>query len=281
VRLFAVTGGETSQNRRTIWLIAALVLTLAISLLIKFSALLLLAVPALVAVCLSSRRRIRSLLIAAAICVTACMLVFPYYYVRYYRTEGKFLVNNTDMWRAPEVAKARTMRDNDRAEFVRALLRKSDSQRSDVTAKDLKRVRLFDAWRDVWLLVNTVGKMKPPTRQIGSIYMSVAPWLILIGGICFLLQSRRRTSSVRIGWVIVLFSGLQVAALLAYCWSEPYAEWGPSKGIYATPATWGIGLFVSLALCALLRLMPVAIWRWAITLFTVAFVIANHLVPVY
>ncbi len=260
-----------------------LVTALAVAFLTKFSAMVLLSIPVIAAsMAANGKPLIARLEMAAAACAAALLLVFPYYFTRYYRSEGHFLVSNTDFFVAEGVAESRQKRDANPAAFLGDLFHTPDAP-MEITARDYGTIRLSDTWRDFWIRDAYLGPSSPKTLAIGLVELHAAVWLLLAGFSVYLLGKERRTAWNRLGGLLLPFAALTLVALIWYLYQTPFADWGPAKGIYVTPAVLGLGYLLASSLSTPLR---GALWRGAaprlaLTGALAAFVIVNHLTPVY
>ena len=275
---------SSTPRRKTVWLSLALVLCLSAAFLTKFSGLVLLALPVIIALAAPCGFSVRRILTAGAICAAALTLAFPYYYFRYYRAEGTFIAHNSDLFIRDRVDGFRRDRDRHRAEFVHDLFTKGRvHQVYGPTRHDLGRIRLYDAWRDFWMEDELVGEMTPKAKIISRCYLRGAFWAMLAGVLLFLIRVRRRSNWQRFGFVVIGFAFAECAALLDFVYGHPLAFWAPAKGIYVSPVGWAIGYLAATAFFWPMffrgRCGPAL--RAAFALALAAFVVLNHTLPIY
>jgi len=279
-----------TRHRRHDALLAACTIVGAIAgaLMIKFSGLLLIAIPPLV---LFAAPRTRGWFcrgsLAAVACTAALSLAFPYYYHRYYIPEGKFFPLNTE-WEAKEgVERSIVKRDEDTLRFYIELFKPTKVYAEQgPTHSDADVNRLSDAWRDLWIRDSWTGDTHPAALKVGLVYSRGVPWLMAMGVIFFLRRVRRRTLWIRLGWVLLAYSLVQLTALIQYIYRIPYAGYGPSKGIYILPTVWGVSYLVVQSFQDP-RLLPrmlrphIHLLQHACLCAIAAFVVVNHAIPAY
>lgn len=266
----------------------ALTVALVCATLTKFSGVLLLAIPPMTA--WSQPYRLgwwkRCSIGAVATC-TALAIAFPYYYGRYYLQEGSFFPLNTEWTAKADVERAIITRDaNPMKFFMDLFLPTTVHAVQGPTHTDYEVNRLVDAWRDLWLRNQWTGSMDDHALKVGLVYMHFVPWLLIIGGIFFVMRMRRRTAWSRLGWVLLAFSSLQILALIQYIYRIPFAGYGPAKGMYILPTVWGIG-YLAVTAFREERLLP-RTWRHYTPVFQHALlgavlliIVINHSIPVY
>jgi hypothetical protein len=276
---------ESAQTRRL--LSFGIVATIGLALLTKFSGILLLALPCLVALFRNGwRARIAGLTRSAVIASIAITLVLPYYLTRYYIPEGTFFPRNGDWMITADVVAAREARDKDPVRFFGNLFTPKLASAEDLQHHDWQTPRLSDTWKDFWIADQT--PLVQPDRSIAMsfVYLRFVPWLLLLGMLLILRRSMRGTAWLRFAGLFTLFSLLHLAALIYYSYENPYADWKPTKAIYIAPTLW----LVSFLLAQLLEarsLAPLALARrWkgvqAVMLIGIgALILLNHTLPNY
>ena len=265
------------------------VTAIACAALTKFSGVLLLALLPLVALAQPFHRKwFQRCALGATACAMAMAFAFPYYYARYYIPEGKFFPLNTEWTVKEETERAIAKRDEDRTQFFKDLFHLHPAYAAtDPEHSDGEINRLWDAWRDFWIRNMRTGQLRSDAAlKVGLLYMHIALWLLPAGLLLFLQRVRRRTSWIRLGWVIVGFSLIQVAALVQYIYRIPYAGYGPAKGLYILPFAWGIAYLIVTAFQDQ-RLLPHRFRPWIPIMqrgamgLVALFVIVNHAIPMY
>lgn len=283
--------GDTAEcERRINGMVAAFAAATALvcALLTKFSGVLLFAVPSLLAWSQPyARGWWKRCFTGAAVCSVALAIAFPYYYGRYYVPEGKFFPLNAEWTAAADVERAIAQRDADLATFFIDLVSPTTVHASvGPTQTDYDVNRLSDAWRDLWIRNQWTGPTSDAALDLGLLYMVVIPWLMGLGAAIFLRRMRRRTAWTRLGWVLLGFSMLQIAALVQYIYRIPHAGYGPAKGLYILPTVWGIGYLVVTAFREH-RLLPkmlrsrIPMIPYALLAAAWMFVAVNHAIPAY
>lgn len=264
-----------------------LLATIGVAPFIKFSGVLLFAIPAFVALARPpSVGWLRTAVLGAMTTCLALSMAFPYYYIRYYSNEGTFFPSNTAFLNQGGHEQAVAARDADTARWALQLFLPTPVHASrGFTEKDYTVVRLSDTWRDFWVRDGYVGPTTETAKRIGIFYLANIPWLLAIGVITFARRMRKREPWMRLGWVLLAYGLLQLTALINYIYQNPMAGWGPSKALYITPVMWAIAF---LLVCAFhdRRLIPKHLrlpirthTLWGLS--TALFVVINHFVPVY
>ena len=265
---------ENTREQR-IRLVFGLIAILAFSLLTRFSGLLLLAIPPLVAF---FRPTFNFPRLAAATClgIFALTIASPYYINRYYKTEGVFLPSNNDGWIEPYQAH----RDKDRLTFVLNQLFAPLANAEGTALKDFDfaGIRLFDTWNSIWARSTWFRAQNPLSIIVSMIYIASMP-ILLFGGLIASHKYRHRSPPLwmALGYTLLTFSLLQLLASITFVYDKPYAPWHPAKAIYIAPIVFGIGYLLSnnLYACRSVR-------AWKAVLGCVAlFTIINHTIPVY
>lgn len=284
IRLFWGTDPLTKNVKKHPWRCAACgvlaISILAFALLTKFSGILLLTIPPLVAALSPlDRRWWKAVLISIALSFFAGAISFPYYYVRYYVTEGTFFPNNGDWIVTDAFKEARKKRDENPVRFFTNFFDAAPVHlEKGILHRDYDVLRFADTWRDLWLKDQFLGPTNGAAKGAGILYLWVFPMLILAGLPTFLLELKWHSVWTRLGIVLFTFGLLQFAAFLWYLYSEPFAGWGPAKGLYVAPLIWAIA-FLAGALFGEGKLPP---WRrWALFTLLAVFVFFNHTAPAY
>jgi len=260
----------------------ATVSLLLFAMMTKFSGLLLFAIPPLVAALGKINRRwIQKMIIACALCFIGLGIAFPYYYLRYEKTEGSFFPNNGDWIIKDALIEARQKRDENPVLFFVNFFEPSpvhSEPEKGIRHRDYDVLRFSDTWRDIWIKDQFLGDTKKSAEWIGVGYLWIFPMLMLIALPTFLLGFLNPSPWHKLGIVLLEFGALQMFAFIAYMYAHPFAGWGPAKGIYIAPVVWVIGFLVG----TLFGEGELPLWR-RIVLFVliIVFVIVNHVIPVY
>ena len=98
------------------------------------------------------RRWWKAVLISIALSFFAGAISFPYYYVRYYVTEGTFFPNNGDWIVTDAFKEARKKRDENPVRFFTNFFDAAPVHREKgILHRDYDVLRFADTWRDLWL----------------------------------------------------------------------------------------------------------------------------------
>lgn len=256
---------------------------------IKFSGVLLVAIPLISALCGSRPRR--NILFALASVAAALALAFPFYYSNYYVPSGTFFPNNAVLFEGKMIRDLRAARDTDRIAFVWNLFTPAPDMRA-AGERDYDTMRLSDTWRDVWSADKRLVPMTQSTAAVSTVYLAIMPFLLLAGIVGLLLRLATRATTDRAkAWkalsLILLGIGLvQFVGLLRYTYQTPIPDWRMGKAIYVMPAM----LFIAFALVHCLVPVERILQRMkirshaphlALIVFVTVFLLVNHLVPVY
>ncbi len=278
VRLFWYEPAE-SQNR--LWLGTTIAALIAAGLLTKFSGLLLITIPLIVAVVRPHVTK-RLLLTAGLIAVSGLAIVAPYYATRYVAQTGRPFPTNLEIFDAGELEKVRADRSRHAAAFILDMFKPSPFHgAANEVVRDRDNIRLSDVWQDIWLKEKNLGPMSDSTRALGYLEETVAAFLMIAGLAGLVWHMRTDRLWDRFGLVLFGFGAVQMLAFIFYLWSQPVAGWAPTKGIY---------LAASLPLVAysIARLVPVErkgrteelLQMASVTLVAILLVI-HHFMPFY
>ncbi|HLD71124.1 MAG TPA: hypothetical protein VI873_00735 [Candidatus Peribacteraceae bacterium] len=258
----------------------ATVSLLLFAMMTKFSGLLLFAIPPLVAALGKINRRwIQKMIVTCALCFIGLGIAFPYYYLRYEKTEGTFFPYNGDWIIEGAMQESRTKRDENPVRFFVDAFEVSPVHLKDgLRFHDSEVIRLLDVWRDFWLKDQFLGGTSKMAEIVGIGYMWSFPMLILIALPTYLLGLHTRSMWNKLGGVILAFATLQFIAMVLYVYKNPFPGWGPNKGMYIAAAMWGIAFLIG----TLFGEGPLPLWRrLLLLLLLLTFVIVNHVIPVY
>lgn len=313
---------EAAKRSRidTILLQLLMVGALSYAMLTKFSGLLLFSIPPLCALLVSGfKAKMWGMLRVTLLCTLALGLVSPYYYMRYYAAEGTFFPNNGDWMVGEALSNSRAIRDQDPGKFLRELFIIPEGHwAGGLIHRDLDVIRLSDTWRDFWLMPDYLGPNSPLQKRLGALYYWVLPWFFPLGLFALWMLSRQsglplrstrwknvflselqktlhwiiRPPSLffaswrRFGAVLGLFAFVQLSALIYYLYQNPFAGWGPAKGMYVAPITWFIAYLLAPLFC-----LPIfapkcfgqrrLAWQRTSLLLLGAVVLLHHALPQY
>jgi hypothetical protein len=319
VRVLWPAGGKRSILD-TVLLQVTMVGALSFAMLTKFSGLLLFSLPPLCALLARGwKAKVRGMLRAVALCAVALVLVSPYYSMRYYAVEGTFFPNNGDWMVGEALLNARKMRDEDPGKFLRELfIIPVGHWAGGLIHRDLDFIRLSDTWRDFWLMPDYLGPNSPLQKRLGSFYYWMVPYFLVVGSSVLWIFSRQsgvvlqrtkwrnvflaefervfhwltRPSSLplstwkRFGALLALFALVQLCALIFYLYQNPFAGWGPAKGMYVAPVSWLIAYLLAPLFC-MPALAPRCFgerriaWQRTSLIMLGAIVLLHHALPQY
>ncbi|MDX1935131.1 MAG: hypothetical protein SFU56_21240 [Capsulimonadales bacterium] len=222
-----------------------LVGSLVAALFVKFSGLLLAALPPLVAVNTDGPTSARLRRLGSAMLPACCaiLIAFPYFYGRYYVPTGSFFPNVNEWWYPDELRAARAARDADRTGFVADLFLPARRPPGDPGAtRDPERTRLVDTWEDLWRKDAALGPTTPTARGPGRLYALLFAGAILVGGVRSAFRNRAGGGDAWAEWgrIVLPFGLLQLLALIAFIWQQPIVNVIPGKCLYILPIAWSV-----------------------------------------
>lgn len=289
------------KTRLQKWLLAVLaVLCIVFAMLTKFSGLLLAAIPGLFVIAwvdrIPFRKWIKRLLAAIFLVALALAIVFPYYYYRYYKTEGSFFPTNTVWVIHDGHTNSLRRRNANPTEFIRTFFTPEVSfffpkheNISTLRTHAAGIPRLSDTWEDFW-----IADISPIPQAWKSVltslqYLQIMPWLLIVGLVSVLGIAWRIDIWARMGVVFFMYGSVQLAALFRYVYQNPDAGFKPTKAIYIVSVVWLLGLIISAPSWFIDRIpssrpafkMAKFILGTAILICVVIFMTTNHILPVY
>lgn len=290
-------------GKRSEWWARRLIIVMALcsAILTKFSGILLLALPLLVA--LTAPRRAGGALPVAvtpwrtpalwqrcgsalAMAAVAIVIVSPHYMHRYYRTAETFFPGNADVFEGVHQREAREARDRSLPDFFLGMFLPPKAAAESHEFRDMSVPRLLETWRDLWRRDVWLGVQPPLSQVVTGVYLRITPYLLLIGVGVLLLRRPRDVVWRRLGLVLLLFSVLLLLALVKYTYDFPWGGAVLMKGIYVAPIAWLVG-YLLVGVLELGRFAPALlarreemVHRSALVLIG-GFTLVNHILPVY
>jgi hypothetical protein len=269
-------------------------LVLVLAALVKFNGFVLCILPWLVFIFLSEHFTLRQYLrgsIPPLLCaLVAVILVFPYYHFRYFQAEGTYFPNNGVVYDAEKVQVGEALRDADKLGYLVDMFTMPPDYDVRLTEhRDLSMNRMNDLWEDFWIRDVMIGKQGGFSKSLSVFYLQVGSIAVLIGLSLFLahLLLGKKNKLLRIGCVFLVFSLIQLAAILANTYKNPCTDCYALKAGYIAPAAWGIAFLIASFFFTATR--PVVDsdnfrQKFSVLLSAVlagAFVALNHIVGVY
>jgi hypothetical protein len=283
---------HTNQTlRKSVMLLIFLVL----GLFTKYSGLLLLCIPLLLAVVsvsppssIISRSVFHRLGVACGIGALMIAIEFPYYFERNYKPEGQFFPINMDLeeYGKQEVMAQQERRDADRIAFLREFLWGNSPDASRIQDRDQRNVRLLNTWKDVWSANKHNIQQSGLSLALSTMYANLSLVFLGLGCTYLLVRLSRWTVWDRLGYVFLIFSLVEIAALIFYAYKYPHAIGVTNKGIYIAPALLGFGYLITLiGYCAGNIHIPRSLSGNIIAGFAIVclamFLTLNAIIPVY
>jgi hypothetical protein len=261
-------------------------LVLAAGLLNKYTGLLALGVPFVI---IAIRRGIKATLRESGAPIVAVLIaivvVFPYYYEHNYKVQGIWMPGGVEYWRSQELAQARAERDAAPFTFIAHMVRYPRNLPSDPQTPVLDSF-VHSIWLHTWTRDVVLGKQPEASLAISRLYSGLFAVVTLVGTALFLARRRRIPSTWRhLGWVILCIASYECLAALAFGWRYPLWDWRVFKTKYMSPAVLWIPYAAAVGFADDWFVARQATWlRWFETVgfyALVAFVLINHLLPVY
>ncbi len=278
--------GKFYQNTRVMLGLVTLVVLLVAGLYTKYSGLMAFALPFMI---IWVRRGLKALAreahLPALAAVVALAIIAPFYHARYYETEHEWMPAAMEWQKSNALTIVRTERDADPLEFFAHMIR-VPSESIVGANKPVRDSFLHSIWFHVWKRDKWLGVQPKPSLTVSNAYVRFFAYATLVGSLVFLGRLRRRPRAWRqLGWVLLGVTAMFSAAALAFAWKYPIWGWRVFKAKYMAA---GI-LWVAYAAWApfdlvrskLRRATARRIFEWTACVVLVAFMMVNHLLPVY
>jgi len=286
---------DSVVNRLPVLECVSIIVAIAVGMLTKFNGLLIAAIPFFTALLAPAWNIVhRRITAAAMVTVVGMALVAPYYYNRYYRVTGEFFPSNNQLFNSADLEWARTYRDADPWNYVVGFFLPSPAHAVGYEHRDINHARLSDTWKDLWIsdywLVTQPNisdgrpaySPVPIANSMSMLYLFLAPALMMLGFIVFAFSHKTHPLWCRLGWMLLFFSGVQIAALVWFLFDVPLAYTIPTKAIYVAPILWSVGFFLATPFLSGLQRQPAMARYHEIGLrIVLGFMVVNHVLPVY
>ena len=290
VRIFWKTPAQIQkpreEKRKQIGYSLLLIMTIAASLFTKFTGLLNIALPFIViAVRYPPREIIKKGSLAFLLSSVALAMVGPFYYQRYYQSEGKFFPSPME-WIMTGTLKARwAERDADPAGFTLRMLRWPGEPLWGMGTPVVQDSFFHSFWMHLWKRDTILGPQMQFSSLLSDVYIGFFFGIFVSGTVLFFtLHSRRPKNWNHLGWILLCVALLFHGVMVAYAFEYPVWEWRIFKVNFIAFAMLWIPFCAAIILYHVLditrsRLRYVLQW---VAIFAVAeFMIFNHLLPVY
>ncbi|HEY9773402.1 MAG TPA: hypothetical protein V6C81_06285 [Planktothrix sp.] len=256
-----------------------LALVMALALITKASALLLLPLP---------------VLICCTICDTACLkrglrtsisgiliglaLAAPWYTIRSYVVAQPALLPTARIYQPSDIAALKERNENPFA-FLARLSLSEPKFVSDLGYHNQGNIRLQSTWRDMWYQDRYLGRFAgAPVIIAGFYYVFCSVFFLTGSGLFVLAVLTDQSPWVRFGISLFSFAAIQLVGLIVFCFCYPTPAGDPAKAMYVAPSTW----FIAYALTANIGYWPCnRLTQLLLGLIIVPFMLCNHLVPIY
>ena len=262
-------------------------LTLAAGMLTKFNSLIAFGLPFLIVLVRRGIKTWRRDIAASSFAIVVSVIVVtPLYSHRYLSADGHREPAAMDWQRPLDLAAARAARD---AVPIRLLTNVLRIPSRSITESQYPVVDSFfnSIWLHTWKRDGCLGLQPEPSLSVSNFYIVVFPFLLVSGTAWFMLRQRRIAEDWRhLGWVLLWVGVVFCASAIAFAWNYPLWDWRVFKGKYITPVVFWVAYATGIAFSdSLLEKWQRAGWKkWverAVLLVLVAFMLANHGLPVY
>jgi hypothetical protein len=145
---------------------------------------------------------------------------------------------------------------------------------------------IHSSWLHTWTRDIALGKQAEPSLTISRFYSDAFAVLTLAGTALFFIRRKQIPLIWRnLGWVILCIAGYQSLSALAFGWEFPLWDWRVFKTKYMSPAVLWIPYAAAVGFSDDWVRTRRSTWlRWGEQVgyyALVAFVLINHLLPVY
>lgn len=271
-----------SQSRKT-WLGRTFLLTavLTAGLFTKYSCLLNFFIPFFVLLIRLRAAPFKTGFMSCCIaCSLALLVALPFYYVRYYQTEGSLMPVGMEWERPRDLARARHLRNKQPSLFALHMLRvPSMLFGREAPVQDSLWHRLwFDTWKGdpVW------GPQTKISNTLSTLYANFTLLLFFLGMMFFLWKKGTAyTSFSDLGWLLFLQSMLSGIALLSFAYQYPLFDWGVFKAEYVPIVPLFATYCITIAIHSASQCLSERKYSAVILVMLLAFMSMNHLLPVY
>ena len=274
------------KNNRTARKVTWLGLVFAAGLLNKYTGLLAFALPFIVILVrrgfLAVVRESTAPITAIAISV---LVVFPLYYERNYKTEGRWMPAAMDWQRRDDLRVAIEKRDAAPVAFVVNMLKYPLKTPKDPQAPVLDsftHITWLHTWTKDWVL----AAEPEPALTVSRKYSQWFAATLLAGTVWFVARFRRIDKEWRdVGWVLLLVTAIYCGLALSFGWKYPLWDWRVFKTKYMTPAVFFIPYATAIVFAdksVIARLHGRLRFVEDLAFYAlILFVALNHLLPVY
>jgi hypothetical protein len=145
---------------------------------------------------------------------------------------------------------------------------------------------IHSSWLHTWTRDFVLGRQPELSLTISRLYSGAFALITLAGTALFFIRRRRIPSTWRdLGWLILCIAAYESMAALYFGWKFPLWDWRVFKTKYMSPAVLWIPYAAAVVFSDKWFVARPATWlRWCEDLafyVLVAFVLINHLLPVY
>ena len=283
--LYWNSAGEKLSARRLI-LLCALLLSFTGGLLNKYTGLLSFAIPFCIVLVRNPEVLWKTMKEQLVVFLIVALLVSPLYISRNFAQEGDLFPMNMSWLTRIELAKQRSIRNEDVIGFFTHTMRIPREFFSERTSPIQDSV-VHRIWLQTWIREKYIGGPQSPLSDlISTFYYFFFLVPVTVGSLLFVLRSRRQADAFHsFGTVLLSLSCIFFLAMLIFIFKYPVWNWGVIKAKYIAPAL--LWMPFATAYCIHCALLTQKLSHYRPLIFygslglLLLFVVLNYTVPVY
>ena len=272
------------RESRVVGQLLALVAVLVAGLYTKFNGLLAFALPlAVIVVRRGPKALVREGQLPAAVVLLAVATVMPFYHARYYATEHEWMPAAMEWQKRGELTVARANRDAAPLRFVAHMVRIPTESVADAKRPVMDSF-VHSIWFHTWKRDKWIGDQPRASLFVSNFYERLFGYLALAGCVIFFFRPSLNSERWRhLGWLLLCVTCMFSVAALAFAWKYPIWGWRVFKAKYMAPGVLWVVYAAWLPLGVLRSMVgrPGRVLDICLGLGLVAFMLTNHLLPVY
>ncbi len=285
LEIFYHPAEERSKRHRVLDAVS-LTLMLAASVMTKFSGFIAFSIPWIVILACRHPVQIRNraLIKAAISCIAALLLIGPFYYQHYYRSEGTFVPVSMEWFGGKQLLVLREQRDKNPVGFLVRILRIPER-----SVQSLSRPLQDSVWSQIWFQTwKRDGFLQwgsPVVALVSNIEARIFFVVFYAGLFLFVFRYQKRDPWAIFGVILSGISCCYLLAIVKFGYDYPLLHWLVFKAKYVAPALLWIPFALALCTDTFLARLHSARIRNICTqalLFCVFLLLSvNYLLPVY
>ena len=283
--LYWNSAGEKLSARRLI-LLCALLLSFTGGLLNKYTGLLSFAIPFCIVLVRNPEVLWKTMKEQLVVFLIVALLISPLYISRNFAQEGDLFPMNMSWLTRIELAKQRSIRNEDVIGFFTHTMRIPRKFFSERTSPIQDSV-IHRVWLQTWIREKYIGGLQSPLSDlISTFYYFFFLVPVTAGSLLFIIRSRSHTDAFHsFGKVLFALSCIFFLAMLAFIFKYPVWNWGVIKAKYIAPALLWMPFAVAYCVHYILHIKMFSRFRPLIMSGSLAllllFVFLNYTVPIY